>query len=219
MSPDEHHIRISKRARYYTLGSVDDAHDIWMVCHGYGQLAGRFIRNFEIIDQPGRMIVAPEGLHRFYIDPPPKPAAERRVGATWMTREDRETDIADYVDYLDTLASEIMARSPQARLRVLGFSQGGATMLRWVVRATRVPDHLMLWAGEVPGDVDWKAGARKLTATRIDVVRGDRDEGIPAALLERNLRALDEVQLTYHLHSFSGGHRLDDELLRRLASL
>jgi predicted esterase len=219
MTVTEQHLRITRRARYYAIGSVAAAHDIWIVCHGYGQLAGRFIHNFTVIDRPGRLVVAPEGLHRFYIDPPPKPAAERRVGATWMTREDRENDIADYVDYLDTVASEFLAQAPDARLRVLGFSQGSATVLRWVVRATRVPQQLILWAGEVPTDVDWSAGARKLAHARIDVVRGDRDESVPQAALERNLRAFDEVKLSYHLHSFSGGHHLDDEMLRRLASL
>lgn len=219
MSLTEHHIRITKRARYYTIGASSAASEIWIVCHGYGQLAGRFIHNFTVIDRPGRLIVAPEALHRFYIDPPPKPAAERRVGATWMTREDREHDIADYVDYLDLLVSEFMAQSPAARLRVLGFSQGSATVLRWAVRATRVPHQLILWAGEVPTDVDWNAGARKLATSRIDVVRGDRDESITEAVLRRNLQPLDDVQLTYHLHSFSGGHHLEDEMLRRLASL
>ena len=219
MSLTEHHLRITKRARYYTIGAGQPADDIWIVCHGYGQLAGRFIHNFTIIDRPGRVIVAPEALHRFYIDPPPRPASQRRVGATWMTREDRENDIADYVDYLDLLASEFLAQAPAARLRVLGFSQSTATVLRWAVRATRVPQHLVLWAGEVPGDVDWMAGARKLARTRIDVVRGDRDESLTEADLRRNLRTLDDVKLAYHLHSFSGGHHLDDEMLRRLASL
>ena len=219
MTVHEHHLRITRHARYYTIGSAAAAQDIWIVCHGYSQLAGRFIHNFTVIDRPGRLVVAPEGLHRFYIDPPPRPAAERRVGATWMTREDREQDIADYVDYLDTLVSEFMAQSPDAKLRVLGFSQGSATVLRWVVRATRVPNQLILWAGEVPADVDWSAGARKLARTRIDVVRGNRDESLPQVVLERNLRAFDEVQLSYHLHSFGGAHHLDDEMLRRLASL
>ena len=47
MSIIEHHIRISKRARYYTIGERAGASDVWIVCHGYGQLAGRFLRHFE----------------------------------------------------------------------------------------------------------------------------------------------------------------------------
>ena len=134
-----------------------------------------------------------------------------------MTREDRETDIADYVDYLDQLVSDILAKSPGARLRALGFSQGSATVLRWAVHASRVPDQLILWAGEVPTDVNWNMGARKLTPTRIDAVRGDRDQSVSQIVLQRNLDRLTEVALQYQIHRFSGGHRLDDELLRQLA--
>lgn len=215
--PDSHHIRVAKRARYYTLGSSHDAAAIWLVCHGYGQLAGRFITGFAAIAAPGRLIVAPEALHRFYVDPPPAPAAQRRVGATWMTREDRENDIADYVDYLDQLVSEMLAQSPKARLHALGFSQGSATVTRWAVHAARVPDHLVVWAGEIPTDVDWIMGARKLAGTRIDVVRGDRDEATSPQIIQRNQDTLTEAGLRYQLHSFPGAHRLDDETLRRLA--
>ena len=217
MSAETHHIRVVKRARYYTIGPTAGAADIWLVCHGYGQLAARFIDGFEAIASTSRLIVAPEGLHRFYRDPVSTPARERRVGATWMTREDREADIADYIDYLDQLASELLAQSPGARLRALGFSQGSATMLRWAVRATRVPEQLIIWAGEVPGDVDWNMAARKIAAARIDVVRGARDEMMAGTTLDTNLSTLAEAGLKYQLHSFDGGHHLDDGMLRRLA--
>jgi predicted esterase len=218
MSAREHHIRVTKRARYYSLGDLAQASDVWIVCHGYGQLAGKFIQEFHCVVVPNRLIIAPEALHRFYLDPPPAPAAQRRVGATWMTREDRETDIADYVDYMDTLISEILSQAPTARLRMLGFSQGSATMLRWAVRGVRVPQHLILWAGEVPADVDWNMGARKLASSRIDVVRGNRDDLTSQATLERNLRTLTEVGLSYELHQFDGRHHLDDSTLIRLAN-
>lgn len=214
----QHHIRVTKRARYFTIGTAANALDIWFVCHGYGQLAGKFIEHFNCIADATRLIVAPEGLHRFYIDPPPAPAAQRRVGATWMTREDRETDIADYVDYLDTLVSELLSQAPNARLRVLGFSQGSATILRWAVRATRAPHELIIWAGEVPTDVDWAMGARKLAQTGLVAVRGTRDESTSESSFERNLRTLQDVGLSYQLHHFEGGHRLDETTLRRLAN-
>lgn len=219
MTPESHHIRVIKRARYYTLGERSSVRDLWIVCHGYGQLAGRFINSFATIAAPGRLIVAPEGLHRFYIDPPPMPAAERRVGATWMTREDRESDIADYIDYLDALTAELLAQHPEARVRALGFSQGSATVLRWAVRATRTPQHIILWAGEVPADVDWAMGARKLRGTRIDAVRGDRDDLTARENFENNLRRLADAGLSYTLHEFSGRHHLDDTLLAQLANL
>jgi predicted esterase len=218
MTIREHYLRVSKTARYYTAGSEEAARDVWIVCHGYGQLAGKFVQHFTGIAEPGRLIVAPEALHRFYLDPPPAPAAQRRVGATWMTREDRLTDIADYIDYLDVLISEVIAQSPAARLRVLGFSQGSATVLRWAVRATRVPDQLILWAGEVPHDVDWKLAARKLAGTSIVAVRGERDELTSQAHFERSLQTLANAGFKFEQRGFAGGHQLDEKLLTDLAA-
>lgn len=217
MTKTEHHIRVTRRARYYTLGESSNAHDIWLVCHGYAQLAERFINNFDCISMSGRVVVAPEALQRFYLDAPPTPAKDRRVGATWMTRVDRENDIADYVDYLDTLVSEYAARAPHARVRVLGFSQGTSTVLRWAVRATRAPDDLILWAGEVPADVNWNMGAGKLGNTRIYAVRGRADRMTSEAGWQRNLATLSAVGLEYQMHSFDGGHHLDEAVLCELA--
>ncbi|MGH7540318.1 MAG: hypothetical protein ACRELC_04915, partial [Gemmatimonadota bacterium] len=75
------HVTIERRARYAALGDrkVAPAH-VWFVLHGYGQLAPRFVRSFEALDDGSRWIVAPEGLHRYYLD-----HAERKVGASWMT--------------------------------------------------------------------------------------------------------------------------------------
>src|SRR2546425_6931053 len=94
----EHQFSTSRSARYFTLGSPQHAADVWLVCHGYGQLASRFLERFRPLEAERRCIVAPEGLSRFYLTDSP---AERRVGASWMTREDRLHEIDDYVRYLD----------------------------------------------------------------------------------------------------------------------
>src|SRR6266550_3439645 len=129
----EHHLSVARTARYYTLGEPG-ATEVWFVCHGYGQLAGRFLRRFEPIADGSRLVVAPEGLNRFYVG-----SGEHRdqpVGATWMTREDRLNEIADYVKYLDAVYADVFGGKPTAaRVRALGFSQGAATASRWVARA------------------------------------------------------------------------------------
>ena len=52
MTVESHHIRVARRARYYTIGATTGAADIWLVCHGYGQLAARFIESFNAIAAP-----------------------------------------------------------------------------------------------------------------------------------------------------------------------
>ena len=64
---EKHHLKVSRTARYFTLGELNEqTKNVWFVCHGYGQLAEYFIRNFEAINDGENLIVAPEALSRFY---------------------------------------------------------------------------------------------------------------------------------------------------------
>ena len=78
-----HELEVPRTARVASFGSPEAA-ETWLVLHGYGQLASRFLRSFAVANRPGRLILAPEGLSRFYTSRDPS-----RVGATWMTREAR----------------------------------------------------------------------------------------------------------------------------------
>ncbi|MGH9418647.1 MAG: alpha/beta hydrolase, partial [Thermoanaerobaculia bacterium] len=88
------------------MGSFDEAlSEVWIVCHGHGQLAARFLSRFVPIERSDRLFVAPEALSRYYLQPPRggPHAPNAPIGATWMTSEDRDCEIADYVGYLDLL--------------------------------------------------------------------------------------------------------------------
>jgi len=41
---------------------------VWFVFHGYGSYAGRSCDTFEPIADPSRLLVAPGGLSRFYLE-------------------------------------------------------------------------------------------------------------------------------------------------------
>ena len=120
-----HHLSVPRTARYHVLGAMSQGlREIWIVCHGYGQLAARFLSWFAPLDDGTRLIVAPEALSRFYLDDRPGAIhTESRVGATWMTREDREHEITDYVRYLDvlhdTLRRDLGGRAPLRRRRAV----------------------------------------------------------------------------------------------------
>src|SRR2546423_15678273 len=112
----EHHIGVTRSARYFTLGtSSGEVEEVWFACHGYGQLAARFLEKLRVLDDGRRHLVAPEGLSRFYLTEIP---SERRVGATWMTREDRVAEIADYVRYLDAVYDDAFRRIDRAGVTV-----------------------------------------------------------------------------------------------------
>ena len=203
----EHHFSTSRSARYYTLGSPEHAADLWFVCHGYGQLASRFLERFRPIEAERRCIVAPEGLSRFYLTESP---IERRVGASWMTREDRLHEIDDYVRFLDGVYAEVVPRN--ARVTALGFSQGTATACRWTALGSSRVDRLIVWGGEVPPDLDLK----RLGVPSLTLVYGTRDEFFTPKIIAATETRLREHKIAYELVPFEGGHEVDEPTLRRL---
>ena len=218
----EHHLPVTRTARYFTLGPVEGApKQLWIACHGYGQSAARFLRHFAPIDDGTRLIVAPEGLSRFYLEETNGGThAEAKIGASWMTREDRLSEIDDYIGYLDALVAQLGQDYELAGARViaLGFSQGVATVCRWVERGRSRVDEVVLWAGALPPDLDLERPAHPLRTLRPVVVVGESDQyALPAAVAEHEAR-LTERGISYELLRFSGGHRLDYDTLSALAT-
>lgn len=212
-----------RTARYYTLGPRHGfPREVWFVVHGFGQLAGRFITKFEPIDDGTRLIVAPEALSRYYLDPMSERLGQavQRVGATWMTREFREAEITDYVTYLERLSEEILRHLSGAapRIVVLGFSQGAATVSRWLTRSGLRADHLILWSGTLPPELDGASWAATAERTRLTMVMGLQDEFAPPAMMAKEAERLAEAGIAYQLRQFEGGHTIDPQALGDLAA-
>jgi len=215
----EHHLAVAKTARYYSLGEPGPAtRQLWFVCHGYGQLAGRFLRHFEPLDDGSRVIIAPEGLSRFYLSESP---AERRVGASWMTREDRLVEIGDYVRYLDAVHDHVRGgmRSEPVSVHAIGFSQGAATVSRWAALGKTHVDRLVLWGGEFPPDLDLTPGmvAERLRSARLTLVYGRADELITPKVVRQIGERLRASGVPYEEMPFDGGHELNETVLKQLA--
>ena len=155
------------------------------------------------------VVLCPEGLSRFYwggFDGPPV--------ASWMTRAERLSEIADFCDYLDGVRAHALEQAPNAGLRLLGFSQGVATVLRWM--QARRPDfeHLVIWSGTPPEDLDYEP--REYFATRkISVRWGLQDELVPWS---RAAARFDEVPLELEPIFYDGGHALSPNALLDLVA-
>jgi predicted esterase len=209
------------------LGDPSSAGEVWFVVHGYGQLAGPFLRRFGALPGAGstRAVVAPEALSRFYVESRVGPhGRESRVGASWMTREDRDVEIADYVGYLDAVAAAVLparrgsaasdvARSGDApRVVVLGFSQGAETASRWAVLGSVRPAELILWGGGLAVDLEPAAVAAALNGVTVRLVVGDEDEwGRRRA--EETLPRLDAVEVAAERIGYAGGHWIEAAVL------
>ena len=219
---DERHIATTRTARYYILGEPGpQIDDVWFVCHGYGQLAADFVKEFECIGDSRRLIVAPEALSRYYVSTAPEyHGPESKVGATWMTREDREAEISDYVNYLDDVYAEIMGDIAHRNIAVtvLGFSQGGATANRWLTRGSAHADRLLMWGCLLATDSDLNEAAAFFRDVELVLVYGTRDRYADTGMIADYQRLLESHSIPYRAVHFDGGHRMDRETLRSLAN-
>lgn len=208
---EERHIPVRRTARYHTLGNAASAKEIWIVLHGYGQLARYFLAPFEGLEED-RLIVAPEALSRFYTD-----NTFTRVAASWMTREDRDEEIADQVSYLDELVRTVRRECPtNATVHVLGFSQGVATATRWAYRSNTVLKQLVLWGGSMPPELEADVLRKRWGTLRVDLVQGTDDAVVNEEKLLQNEAKFRAAGLKWETHRFPGGHALDAVILRRI---
>ena len=216
----EHHIQVRRTARYYTLGDPSrETREVWFVCHGYGQLAADFIKEFEIISDSTRVIVAPEALSRYYMaNEAGFHSSESKVVASWMTREDRDAEIDDYVAYLDAVYDEIISKVDRKNVSVtvLGFSQGGATANRWLTRGRSRSDRLIMWGALIASDADLNQAATFFSDVKLTIVYGKKDQFANEKMIEDYQRVLTEKRIPFELLTFNGGHRMDRETLRSL---
>lgn len=210
----EHHITTAKTARYYTLGNAS-SDEVWFVLHGYAQLARYFIRPFESIAGETRLIVAPEALNRYYFETAPgEHAADARVAATWMTREDRDHEIHDYLEYLDALAERVVSDVASARITVLGFSQGAATASRWAARGRTKIDRVILWGASIAHELE--PGPELFRGAELTVAIGNADPHVNEDRIMREQQRLSAAGLQHTLLRYEGGHRIEPDALRQL---
>ena len=214
----EHHLAVTRSARYYQLGELSaQTRRVWFVCHGYGQLAAYFSRHFAFLTEadPATVVIAPEGLSRFYLS-----GNGGRVGASWMTRDDRLHEIDDHIGFLDQLADVILAQCPaDVHITVLGFSQGTATVSRWLAQARFRPAHLILWAGGFPDDLAPAAARRLLEKLPLTVVIGTDDEYISSSEIAHQQQQMQQLGALPTLISFAGKHELNRKVLAELAGI
>tara|TARA_R110002012_G_scaffold322093_1_gene555228 strand:+ start:6748 stop:7395 length:648 start_codon:yes stop_codon:yes gene_type:complete len=183
--------------------------EIWLVLHGYGQLAEFFIRKFQGFDSSDRLFVAPEATNYGYLS-----GFAGRVGANWMTRHEREIAIQNNHNYLDLLMENLLSQYKETpKINVLGFSQGAATATRWASRWAGNLEQLVLWAGGFAEDMILEDAHEKFSKTRLTMVLGDQDEFITSESIDKQQDLIKSLGKEVKKLTFSGGHEIDIEML------
>lgn len=207
-------ITVSKTAYYCLLGEPGThIRQMWIVCHGYAQLASEFVENFRQLDDGKTLIVAPEGMNYFY-----KKGFSGPVAANWMTRHHREDQIADYAYFLQTLYNQFTELLPyDVRIVLLGFSQGTATICRWALRNHPHFHDMILWAGMPPEDLNYAEHRNYLHDKNLYLLYGTSDP----FLTPDHISALQDIEdkngVDFEEKPFDGGHEIPADVLRNIS--
>lgn len=201
----EQFIRVQKTARYFSEGNPDSG-KLLIVLHGYGQLPQFFIRKFSAFYNDWH-IVAPEGLHRFYTN-----GNSGRVGASWMTKEARESDIEDNISWIGQLVELLTTDRTYSEIVLLGFSQGAATAARYFYTGDHTINRLIIWASVFPADIDKnQLFSRQSNASENIFVLGTHDLFFSETQQQEAHSFFRE--LGFKTISFEGNHDIDEKTL------
>lgn len=217
---EELQVAFNFHARYFKLGEINlHTKSVWFVLHGYGQLAQYFLTKFSSLTSQGVCVIAPEGLSRFYMEDvnTRNQTGNNRVGATWMTRENRLMDIDNYLQFLNTVYNTELRSYTTIPVTILGFSQGAATASRWAVQNSVKYDNLILWSGIFPNDMDFEKGKEVLRTKKIFQVYGSKDPFLNDARIGEMQGLAEKLGVKSSPLVFEGGHELHEQTLLNLA--
>ena len=206
------------KARYFkSVEITPDTRQVWYVLHGYGQLARYFIRKFDAFADKNICVIAPEGLSHFYLEDVESRTrtGNNRVGASWMTRENRSLDMDNYLTLLNTI-HEKETSNTQLPIVLFGFSQGCATITRWALQGLIPFQKLILWAGAFPPDMNFENGTRILAEKKVVGVFGNQDPFVTNERWEEMRRLNDRLKIIPEIIRFEGGHEIHTPTLMQL---
>lgn len=211
----EHRISFNFTARYRTIGTISkNIKHLWLVCHGHGHLAEYFIKQFACLDDGEHLIVAPEGLSKYYLK-----GFTGRVGATWMTKEDRLNDIDNYVTYLEAVYSQVKSQLDEnVKVTLLGFSQGAATISRFATQTSVNFDRLIVWAGIFPPNLPIPTSIEKIKDQPVYWVYGTKDPYLTSQVIDQQKQLAERIQVSPEVISFEGKHELNEDVLLRIST-
>ncbi|MFT4663965.1 MAG: putative esterase [Polaribacter sp.] len=210
-----HNTSVQKTAHYYTLGiPTKKTKRFWIVCHGYGQLASRFIQQFQLLDTAENFILAPEGFHRFYWN-----GFSGDVVASWMTKADRVDEIKDFTSFLQQIYDQyITMLSPEVEIILFGFSQGCATQCRWINALRPQFNKLVLWGGALPEDIDYAPLLPYLSQKDIIFTYGTSDQFLTIEnRIEKHIEFAKANKIEMRVWPFEGKHETRKAVVKKFA--
>jgi len=188
-----HTIETRIHGRYLIEPAMDQPAPLLVGFHGYAETAEPMLTQLTAFGD-GWSRVSIQALHRFY-------NRSQDVVANWMTRQDRDLEIAANVEYVTSVIRNVQRDySTDRPIVFVGFSQGVAMAYRAAVNVEC--QGVIALAGDVPPDVV----SRARTLPPILIGRGNSDRWYTEEKAAADLRTLADADVRVVEHVFEGGH-------------
>lgn len=210
--PMEKRIDLTLTAPYHTYGNLTTSTKTIIVAfHGYGQLAKYFIQKFDFLDEEKCYVIVPQGLSKFYLK------NHTRVGASWMTKENRLLDLKNQLHYVQTVfeAETQGVDWAKVRLIILGFSQGVATVSRWATANKILFDKFIVYAGQIAYELTEKDFDFKKSKSEVICLLGDNDQFYNGENVPKFEAGFKAVFPKGKFEIFEGKHEILREVLKQ----
>ena len=134
-----------------------------------------------------------------------------------MTSKDRYHEIQDFCQFLDALYETYCKHvNAQVKIVLFGFSQGCATIWRWVHASKPRFDYLINWSGTIPEDITYNHLSTYLENKELFLRYGISDQFITEKVVKELGMLIKQNELKVDIASFEGGHRVLREELSAL---
>ncbi len=211
MNPREKKVSYQISNTYSTLNEfTSHTKKVWVVLHGIGYLSRYFLKYFKDLDNEENYIIAPQAQSKYYLND-----QYRHVGASWLTKENTESEIENVLNYLNEVyKAEALQQAPN--LIIFGYSQGVSVATRWVARNKIECSHLILHSGALPKELKSK-DFEFHDHTQVTMIYGTKDQYLNADRLKtEGDRAKELFGDRLETISFEGGHEVNVEIITQL---
>tara|TARA_B100000780_G_scaffold277547_1_gene248495 strand:- start:10845 stop:11531 length:687 start_codon:yes stop_codon:yes gene_type:complete len=206
----EHPIEITKKARWFHTGeNPSEACEVIVVLHGYGQHPAYMLNGIRELEGGGRSICAPEGLSRFYVN-----GFDGKIGASWMTSDDRASEIHDHLSYLNKWWTSLNIED-SVSVTLIGFSQGVATAARWLNHGMKV-DKVIFASGTLPTEWNQEEPNLDKRISEIHLIRPIDDEYGSLDVHEKEVDMLKQWGHNVTSHKPNGTHKLSAAVINKI---
>ncbi len=211
MNSSEKEISYTTTNTYSTLNSLNaNTKTVWIVFHGIGYLSRYFIRLFESLNKDDNYFIAPQAPSKYY-----KGNDYRRVGSSWLTKENTKTDTQNVLRYIDAIL-DTENIPVDTKLVVLGYSQGVSIASRWISSRKIRPDAFVIISGGFPNELSKEDFYFLSETTKVTHIIGEKDPYFEIAKVEAEKVRVKHILPQIKFRTHTGGHELNLKTLENI---